>query len=248
MNILTGNVTIKRIWQLLKKTVTSADLANYSVAIDSKSDSDTKRIPLDELRTALMNSGLFDYRGDYDASVNLYPASGGSGTGGAILKANAWIVSVGGTIDGNVVIPGQILMAKVDNPGQTSANWFISLAGKLWDTYDFAISDEATAIATGTAKFTDHWPFDFEAFGVFVGLSAVSTSGNVTIDVNDKDGNTIFSTRPTVLVNEFTSLTNGTQPVLSTTIFAKGDKFTVDIDLAGTGAKGVKIHFKGIKS
>ena len=118
----------------------------------------------------------------------------------------------------------------------------------FFDTYDFAISDEITAITTGTAKFTDHWPFNFKAFDVFAGLTVVSTSGNVTIDINDKDGNTIFSTRPTVLVNEFTSLTNGTQPVLSTISFTKGDKFTVDIDLAGTGAKGVKIHFRGIKS
>jgi uncharacterized protein (TIGR02145 family) len=133
MNILTGNVTIKRIWELLKKTVTSSDLANYSVAIDSQNDKDTKRIPLDELRIALMNSGLYDYRGEYDASVNLYPSSGGSGTGGLILMANIWIASVGGTIDGITVIPGQTLMAKIDNPGQNSANWAISLAGSSFD-------------------------------------------------------------------------------------------------------------------
>ena len=81
MNILTGNVVIKRVWQLLEKVLNPGDLANYSVPIDNKNDPDTKRIPLDKLRIALLNTGLFDYRGDYDASVNLYPALGAIVTG-----------------------------------------------------------------------------------------------------------------------------------------------------------------------
>jgi hypothetical protein len=302
MNILTGNVTIKRIWQLLKKTVTSADLANYSIPIDSQTDADTKRIPLDELRVALMNSGLYDYRGDFDASVNLYPSSGGSGTGGLILKANIWIISVGGTIDGNTVIAGQTLLAKVDNPGQTSANWAISLAGGgssfdlpaaihgatnkttpvdadefgIWDSvtgllnrlswanlkatlkayfdtlyydnHDFASSDETTVITPGAGKYTDHWQFNFDVTDVFVGLNVGSSSGSAIFDFNDKNGNSIFSTRPTILQGDTTSLQNATQPVLVTTHFNRGDKYSIDNDSEGVGAKGVKWHFRGIKS
>jgi uncharacterized protein (TIGR02145 family) len=76
-----------------------------------------------------LGEGVLNYRDEYDASVNLYPDSGGSGTDGLILKANIWIVSVGGIIDGNTVIPGQLLFAKIDDPGQTSANWAISAVG-----------------------------------------------------------------------------------------------------------------------
>jgi len=117
-----------------------------------------------------------------------------------------------------------------------------------FDTYDFACSDETTVITTGTEKFKDHWPYNFDAIGVFVGLNVVSSSGNPTFDFNDKDGNSIFSTRPAIVATEETSLTNGTQPVFATTHFAKGDKFTIDFDIAGTGAAGVKFHFTGIKS
>jgi hypothetical protein len=117
-----------------------------------------------------------------------------------------------------------------------------------YQSFEFAASDESTALTTGTAKITGHWPYSFTMSGIFIGLSVVSSSGNVTIDFNDKNGNTIFSERPAIVATEFTSLTNGTQPALTTTTFVKGDKFTVDIDVAGTGAKGLKVYIKGIKS
>jgi len=117
-----------------------------------------------------------------------------------------------------------------------------------FETFPFAASDENTVITTGTAKISGHWPFNFELESMFIGLSNASSSGSVTIDINDNAGNSIFSTRPTILANEKTSLTNSTQPVLATTSFVKGDAWSVDFDLAGTGAKGVKIYFKGTKS
>jgi len=67
--------------------------------------------------------GLLDYRGGYDASVNAYPSSGGSGTGGAILKGDMWVVSVAGTIDGHAIHAGDSLIANEDTPGQTTAKW-----------------------------------------------------------------------------------------------------------------------------
>ncbi len=151
MNIITGNVVIKRIWELLEKILSPSDLANYSIAIDNPNDTDTKRVPLDKLRAVLMSSSLVDYRGDFDASVNLYPSSGGGGGGGLILKSNIWIIAIGGTIDGNAVIQGQMLMAKIDNPGQTSANWFISLAGGGADSDAFH-KTVAAEISTLTSK------------------------------------------------------------------------------------------------
>ena len=69
-------------------------------------------------------AGLMDYRGTFDASVNAYPSSGGSGSAGAILKSDFWIVSVAGTLPtGLVVAAGDLVIAKQDTPGNTQANW-----------------------------------------------------------------------------------------------------------------------------
>jgi hypothetical protein len=128
--------------------------------------------------------------------------------------------------------------------GTTAASWLTVLnAGDLM----FASSDETTAITTGTAKITGNWAWNFTALTVFIGLSTNSSSGAVTVDFNDKNGTSIFSTRPSILANEQTSLTNGTQPVMSTTAFVRGDKWTLDIDAAGTGAAGIKFYMVGNK-
>jgi len=69
--------------------------------------------------------GLLDYRGTYDASTNLFPATGGSGLAGAVLKGDFWIVSVAGTLGGVAVDSGDLVISLVDTPAQTSSNWDI---------------------------------------------------------------------------------------------------------------------------
>lgn len=73
--------------------------------------------------------GLYDRRGDYDASGNVYPSTGGSGTAGAILKGDIWTATDdGGTLNGIAIDEGDEILAKVDSPGQTDANWNINKA------------------------------------------------------------------------------------------------------------------------
>lgn len=72
--------------------------------------------------------GLIDDRGNYNASGNVFPSSGGSGTAGAILKGDLWFISVGGTLGGVLVAAGDQVRALVDTPGQTAGNWAISEA------------------------------------------------------------------------------------------------------------------------
>lgn len=70
--------------------------------------------------------GLWDDRGNFDASVNAYPSSGGSGAAGAILKGDIWTISVAGTLPtGQAVDPGDTVRALIDSPGNTQANWAI---------------------------------------------------------------------------------------------------------------------------
>lgn len=70
--------------------------------------------------------GLWDDRGNFDASGGAYPSSGGSGAGGAIKKGDIWTISVLGTLPTDQVVePGDTVRALVDTPGNTQANWSI---------------------------------------------------------------------------------------------------------------------------
>lgn len=74
--------------------------------------------------------GLWDDRGNFDASVNTYPTTGGSGTASAILKGDIWTVSVvatSGVLLGIAV--GSTVRALVDTPGQTAGNWDVLNVG-----------------------------------------------------------------------------------------------------------------------
>lgn len=73
--------------------------------------------------------GLLDDRGNYDASTNLFPATGGSGGAGAVLKGDLWYISVTGTLGGVSVPVGASVRALVDTPAQTSGNWSILNVG-----------------------------------------------------------------------------------------------------------------------
>ena len=88
----------------------------------------TPTAPSDAATKAYADSlvvGLVDDRGSYDASGNTFPSSGGSGSGGAILKGDLWFISVAGTLGGVAVNVGDSVRALTDAPGQTAANWSI---------------------------------------------------------------------------------------------------------------------------
>ncbi len=74
-------------------------------------------------------TGLLDDRGNYNASSNLFPSTGGSGAAGAILKGDLWYISTGGALGGTPVVVGSSVRALVDSPGQTSTNWSILNVG-----------------------------------------------------------------------------------------------------------------------
>ena len=73
--------------------------------------------------------GLWDDRGGYDASVNLFPSTGGSGTAGAIVRGDVWLLTGAGTLGTSSVQVGQTIRALVDTPAQVEANWAISFGG-----------------------------------------------------------------------------------------------------------------------
>ena len=103
-----------------------------------------------------------------------------------------------------------------------------------------ALSDMTTDITTGTAKAVWFAPEDGTLASVYIGVHDPSSSGVVRVDMNDSGGS-VFTTRPAIDATESTSLT-GTAAVLDGTVsFVRGDKFTFDIDDAGTDAKGLQV-------
>lgn len=107
-----------------------------------------------------------------------------------------------------------------------------------------AVSDETTAITTGVAKVTFRMPSNVTLTAVRANINTVSSSGLVTVDIN-QTGATILSTKITIDVGEKTSTTAATPPVISTSALTDDAEITIDIDVAGTGAKGLKIWLLG---
>lgn len=108
-----------------------------------------------------------------------------------------------------------------------------------------AVSDEnTTAITTGTAKVTFRMPYAFTVTSVKASLTTASSSGIPTIDINEA-GTTILSTKLTIDASELTSATAATPAVISDASLAADAEMTIDIDVAGTGAKGLKVYIIG---
>lgn len=110
-----------------------------------------------------------------------------------------------------------------------------------------AISDESTALTTGSAKVTFRMPFAMTLTAVRASLSVASSSGNPTFDVNE-NGTSIFSTALSIDASEKTSVTAATPAVISDSGLADDAEITIDIDTAGTGAKGAKIYLIGTRA
>ena len=75
-------------------------------------------------------------------------------------------------------------------------------------------------------------------------VSTASTSGLPTVQVHNlTDAVDMLSTKITIDENEFTSYTAVTQPVIDTAHddVATGDMLRIDVDVAGTGAKGLGV-------
>ena len=109
----------------------------------------------------------------------------------------------------------------------------------------FFVTPEGSDVTTGTGKVSFELPKDLVVFEVVGSLTTASTTGDVTVDVND-DGTSIFGTNQlTIDANETSSSTATTPANYSSTVLDKGSLFTIDVDAAGTGAQGLKVCVKG---
>ena len=148
------------------------------------------------------------------------------------------------TIDGAYTLPsvdgteGQVM--KTDGAGN------VSFSGQR-EVIQLAVSDETTALTTGTAKLTFRMPFAMTVTEVRASLStAGTTSGTTTIDINE-GGTSILSTKLTIDATEKTSTTAATPAVISDSTLADDAEITIDIDAISGGATeaGLKVTLIG---
>jgi hypothetical protein len=106
---------------------------------------------------------------------------------------------------------------------------------------------DAVDITAGAAKKTIRMPFGMELDTLpKASCSTTSSSGIPTFDIN-ASGATILSTKLTIDVGEKTSKTAAVPAVLSNTTLDEDEEITFDIDVAGTGCKGVNIYLIGYR-
>ncbi len=126
------------------------------------------------------------------------------------------------------------------------------LAGSVFGIKEAAIqaSDMSTAITTGDGKAFFRVPASFNGMNLIRAHASLggaqSTSGTPTIQIRRVRSGIpadMLSTKITIDANESSSDTAATAPVIDTgnDDVATGDLLFVDIDVAGTGAKGLQV-------
>lgn len=196
--------------------------------------------------------GLLDDRGNYDASSNLFPSTGGSGTAGAILKGDLWTISVAGTLGGVAVTIGDVVRALVDTPAQTAANWVVTennigyVPENASNKSTSVTTDQASNIKFPSVKSVFDWATGlFQTISalaadvravVLTGLSTASAAavtssdsllvaiGKLQAQITAKKTDTfLFLSSPTNLVDATTYYFVTTQSILPTS----GGKYTI---------------------
>ena len=109
------------------------------------------------------------------------------------------------------------------------------------------VIDDVTTLTTGDGKVIFLVPQELNGYnltGAHGFVTTVSSSGTPTIQIrNVTDSVDMLSTRITIDANEYTSYTAAAAAVVDATYddVATGDRLAVDVDVAGTGAKGLGV-------
>lgn len=173
----------------------------------------------------------------YDATANILYVCESNSAGAAVWTA---VVTTAGT----QTLSNKTLVAPALG---TPASGNLSNCTQIPHAICIAVGDETTAITTGTAKVTFRMPYAMTLTAVRASLTTVSSSGTPTVDINE-GGTTILSTKLTIDASEKTSTTAAAAAVISDTALADDAEITIDIDVAGTGAAGLKVYLIGTKT
>ena len=161
------------------------------------------------------------------------------GTGNNITNlANASIKAAAGIVYSKLSFSADIVLADIAPAAKT-------------ENLSVAVSDETTALTTGTAKSTFRMPYAFTLTDIRASLTtAPTTSGLFTVDVNDGGTSIMTTNKLTIDLTETTTETAATAPVLTDTALANDAEITIDIDVISGGATeaGLKVYLIGYQT
>lgn len=112
---------------------------------------------------------------------------------------------------------------------------------------DGMVPDPAPIVTVGDGKFIFVVPFELNEYFLHDAQAFVTTassSGDLLIQIrNVTDGVDMLSTRITIEANEFTSYAATVDSVINyaNDFVITGDRIAIDVDAAGTGAKGLGV-------
>lgn len=120
---------------------------------------------------------------------------------------------------------------------------------KQTESFTIALSDQTTALTTGTGKSNFFMPYAFTLTEVRANVATAPTGSVLTVDINE-GGVTILSTKITIDVSEKTSTTAATAPVISDSLLADDAELTFDIDTIGStiAGAGLKVTLIGTRT
>jgi hypothetical protein len=112
-----------------------------------------------------------------------------------------------------------------------------------------AASDETSDLIVGTAKVTFRMPYALTLTAVRASVGTAPAGSSIVVDINEA-GTTILSTKITIEAGTKTSLSAGTQPVISDSALADDAEITIDIDAVGstTAGAGLKVTLIGTRT
>ena len=133
--------------------------------------------------------------------------------------------------------------------GATWATWATlgSSGGIEPGTLELKVIDDTTTLTTGDGKIIFCIPAAFNGCDLTAAhafVTTVSSSGLPTVQIrNVTQTADMLTTKITIDASEFTSYTAAAAPVIDTgnDDVATGDLLAVDVDVAGTGAKGLGV-------
>lgn len=176
---------------------------------------------------------------------NIYEIGAG---GGSTTKCNAFEVYS----NGNIALP-EITGCTASNvlyydttDGMVSYGVAPSGGTGGTEVIQFAVSDETSALITGTSKITFRMPYAITLSEVRASVGTAPTGANLVVDINE-NGSTVLSTKLSIDAGEKTSTTAVTPSVISDANLADDAEITVDIDQIGStvAGAGLKITLKG---
>jgi hypothetical protein len=142
---------------------------------------------------------------------------------------------------------GSAVTAVEDHRAGPSGVHGMTDSGTPTESIIIAVSDETTALTTGTAKVTFRMPYAFSLSGIKASVTTAPTGADLIVDVNEAGSTLMTTNKLRIDATEKTTATAATPPTLTDTALADDAEITIDIDQVGStvAGAGLKVYLIG---